>query len=111
MVEVKKKINKGLTAYVSFTATRDKPKSTDFKNMLSALFIMTESKDVISHYKNKAQYMTRIDEIENWEDHFKKRMPSASTSETETPLQAGDTSAATTSETEIASQTEESSVP
>ena len=55
--------------------------------------------------------MTRIDEIENWEDHFKKRMPSASTSETETPLQAGYTSAATTSETEIASQTEESSVP
>ena len=78
--------------------------------MLSALFIMPESKEVISHYKNKAQYMTRIDEIENWEDHFKKRMPSASTSETETPLQAGYTSAATTSETEIASQTEEISV-
>ena len=55
--------------------------------------------------------MTRIDEIENWEDHFKKRIPSAYTSETETPLQAGDTSVATTSETEIASQTEGSSVP
>ena len=55
--------------------------------------------------------MTRIDEIENWEDHFKKRMRSASTSETETPLQAGDTSAATTSETKITSQTEEISVP
>ena len=79
--------------------------------MLSALFIMTESNDVISHYKNKAQYMTRIDEIENWEDHFKKRMSSDSTPETETPLQAGDTLEATTSEMEIASQTEESSVP
>ena len=101
----------GLTAYISFTATRDNPKATDFKNMLSAIFIMTETKDVISHYKNKAQYMTRIDETENWEDHLKKRIPSASTSETETPLQAGDTLAATTSETEIASQTEESSVP
>ena len=65
VVEVQKKINIGLTAYISFTATRDKPKATDFKNMLSALFIMTESKEVISHYKNKAQYMTRIDEIEN----------------------------------------------
>ena len=94
-----------------FTATRDKPKATELKNILSALFIMTESKDVISHYKSKAKYMTIIDEIENWEDHFKKRMPSASKSETETPLQAGDTSAATTSDTEVASQTEESSVP
>ena len=55
--------------------------------------------------------MTRIDEIENWEDHFKKRMPSAPTLETETPLQAGNTSAATTPETEIALQTEDSSVP
>ena len=55
--------------------------------------------------------MTRIDEIENWEDHFKKRMPSVSTSEMETPLQVGDTSAATTSETDIASQTEVSSDP
>ena len=99
-----------LTEYISFTATRDKPKATDFKNMLSAFFIMTESKDVISHYKNKAQYMTRIDEIENWEYHFKKRMPIASTSETENPLQAGDTSAATTSDTEIASHMEKSSV-
>ena len=108
---MQKKINIGLTAYISFTVTRDKPKATNFKNMLNALFIMTESKDVISHYKNKAQYMTRIDEIENWEDHFKKRMPSASTSEMETPLQAGDILAATTSETEITSQTEESSVP
>ena len=111
VVEVQKKINIGLTAYISFTAKRDKPKATDFKNILSALFIMTESKDVILHYKNKSQYMTRIDEIENWEEHFKKRMPSASTLQTETPLQVGDTSAATTSDTEIASQTEESSVP
>ena len=70
MVEVQKKINIGLTAYISFTATRDKPKATDFKNMLSALFIMTESKDAISHYKNKAQYMTRIDVIETGEDQF-----------------------------------------
>ena len=86
---MQKKINIGFTAYIPFTSTRDKPKATDFKNMLSALFIMTESKDVISHYKNEAQYMTRIDEIENWEDHFKNRMTSASTSETENPITGG----------------------
>ena len=51
LAEVQKKIDIGLTAYISFTATHDKPKATDFKNILSALFIMTESEDVISHYK------------------------------------------------------------
>ena len=107
LVEVQDKIDMGLIAYISFAATRHKPKAGDLKNMLSALLVMTESKDCISHYKNKAQYLARLNEIENWEAHFTKRMPSASTSET----QAGDTSAVTTSETEIALQSEESSVP